>query len=151
MKTSRLTRSAAARLLGTSRPTLISIDATHPHLAPKKRNKTSVEYTLDQLAEVSRMMQVEPNLKEADKLGISKQQLLGFYVSLPSPSTVRPSSDFAEQATLALGICEQLKLLADGVYRDLPRNLQAALLNGVNHHKPKVLMIASILASLQET
>ncbi|WP_309005962.1 hypothetical protein [Pelagicoccus sp. SDUM812005] len=91
-------------------------------------------------------------MEEANKLGLSKQQLLGFYVELPSTSVPVPStSDLGEQTKLALGIAEQLKLLADGVYRELPRNLQAALQNGVRKSKPEVLMLASILAALQSS
>ncbi|MDQ8201499.1 hypothetical protein [Pelagicoccus sp. SDUM812003] len=95
-------------------------------------------------------MRAEPNLEEANKLGFTKQHLLGFYVELPKSKTqVSSPSDLSGETKLALGIAEQLKLLADGVYRELPRNLQLALQNGVRKSKPELLMIASILAALQ--
>lgn len=143
-------RSDAARLLQTSRPTLIALDEIHPDLAPKRTNKTQTEYTLSQLAQISRLNSREPDLTIARDLGIAKHQLLDFYCELPTPITPTPSpSDFSKENNLSLSIAEQLRLLADGINNEIPRNLQHALKTGIQESRTEIMMIAAILASLQ--
>ncbi|MBD5781663.1 hypothetical protein IEN85_19335 [Pelagicoccus sp. NFK12] len=108
-----------------------------------------MRYSLEQLAGISHLYQVEPNLEVAASLDISGEDLMGFYFELPKPSKELVStSGLATCGNHALSLCEQLKMLADGTCREFPRNLRKVLLAGLSRHKHKMLMIACILAEI---
>lgn len=86
----------------------------------------------------------------AETLGISRHQLIDFYCELPTSQTPKPiSGNFSAEANLALSICEQLRLLADGTYVALPTNLQRLLQFAMRDARAEVLMLATTLTAIQ--
>ena len=153
MKTSHnYSRTAAAKLFGLSRPTLVRLDEVKPELAPTTINQTTVAYSLEQLAEISRLYRKEPDLKVAEELGIPEYILFDFFWELPAPQNPTPSSsDFSESSNRALANCELLRLVADGIYSEVPTILKRILRRGFSDHKSKMLIIAAILADIDSS